>query len=211
MSIATLVRALSALAASGAATKQHHYANALRKSQTKAGGADVSPGSAVRVPLLVLIFTQRSNVERRREQRATWLGYRWQRGEIRPPPGAPAAAPERGFVAWRYVYVLARDGQEQADAMDRVVGDTVTLAAVRESYANLVYKTLEALRWAIAHVPFGCVLRSPEPWRCELPAVVAVSRGRAHAFCGWFLRSTQDGRRLYCARRAGGALAALAQ
>ena len=67
-----------------------------------------------------------------------------------------------GLVAWRYVYLMARDGKEKADELDRVVGDAVTLASVQESYANLVYKTLEALRWALSHVPFGALLKTDD-------------------------------------------------
>lgn len=57
---------------------------------------------------------------------------------------------------------MARDGQEVTADLDRVVGDAVTLSAVREGYANLVYKTLEALRWALQHVPFGALLKTDD-------------------------------------------------
>ncbi len=58
------------------------------------------------------------------------------------------------------MYVMARDGKEEAAELDRVVGDAVTLSAVHEGYANLVYKTLEAVRWALEHVPFGVLLKT---------------------------------------------------
>ena len=148
---------LFALVGAAAASKSKQHPNALRRSQTSEGGADVSSGAAVRVQLLILIFTQRSNEARRRTQRDTWLGHRWQRGEVKTPPPAAVAA-----ASWRYVYVMARDGMEKADEVDRVVGDAVTLSAVRESYANLVYKTLEAVRWALHHVPFGVLLKTDD-------------------------------------------------
>ena len=56
----------------------------------------------------------------------------------------------------------ARDGKEQPEELDRVVYDAVTLSAVREAYENLVYKTLEALRWALHHVPFGVLLKTDD-------------------------------------------------
>lgn len=156
----TLLAVLVSLA-TGSKVKQHvhQYPNALRRSQTREGGVDASPNAAVRVPLFVLIFTQRSFEARRRAQRETWLQYRWSRGEVRKsPPAASAAAP----ASWRYIYVMARDGTESADELDRVVGDAVTLSAVRESYANLVYKTLEAVRWSLRHVPFGALLKTDD-------------------------------------------------
>lgn len=163
ISIRMLGVAAGALAAVlGAPSKHHHYANALRRSQTREGGADVS-ADAAQVPLLVVIFTQRSNVERRRTQRSTWLRHRWQRGEAY---GKMNGRPQKSLsslpAAWRYVYVQARDGKEQTEELDTVVGDVVTLSAVRESYADLVYKTLEALRWATHHVPFGALLKTDD-------------------------------------------------
>ena len=127
-----------------------------------------------------LIFTQRSNEERRTTQRVTWLKHHWQRGEVRKDGSSSdvtplADRPASNNAAWRYIYVLARDGREQASELDRVVGDTVTLSAVTESYANLVYKTLEA----------------------------AMGAGQCSVW-----RAAQDGRRQYCARRSRGAVAA---
>ena len=143
------------------------HPNALKKSQTRDGGAVVGATASVRVPLLVLIFTQRSNEARRTTQRVTWLKHHWQRGEVRKDGSSSdvtplADRPASNNAAWRYIYVLARDGREQASELDRVVGDTVTLSAVTESYANLVYKTLEAVRWALANVPFGALLKTDD-------------------------------------------------
>ncbi len=113
----------------------------------------------MRVPLLVIIFTQASNIERRRWQQQTWLKQRWTRGEVQPASAAAAAA-ER--VAWRYVYMQARERTTPREALDVVREDTVTLSAVEESYANLVFKTLEALRWALRHVAFGTLLKTDD-------------------------------------------------
>ena len=161
--------ALAALAAPSE-RREHGEKNALRRSHTR---ADASTGSGMRVPLLVLIFSQRANEERRKAQRETWLRQRWQRGEVRQHAGA-----ERDRASWRYVYVLARDGKETEAEVDKVVGDTVTLSAVREGYANLVYKTLEAVRWALRHVPFGVLLKTDDD------SIVHV--GRAAQWLHWY-------------------------
>jgi hypothetical protein len=84
-------------------------------------------------------------------------------------------------VPWRYLYVLGRPkarpphakasgGAHQEDLveakseslLDRVVGDEVTLGAVTEGYENLVYKTLEALRWALTHTSFEILLKTDD-------------------------------------------------
>ena len=101
--------------------------NALRESETRQGNL------TAHVPLLVLVFTQQQNRQRRSWQRSTWLGARWHLG------GNGSGAARR----WRYVYVQARRPDSDAARLDRVVGDIVTLSATTESYANLVYKTLE--------------------------------------------------------------------
>jgi len=133
-------------------------------------------GSAVRVPLLVIIFTQRSNEKRRSEQRATWLQHSWSRGEVRQQ-SQPAAA-SSSLAAWRYVYVMARDGREQPAELDVVVHDSVTLASVREGYANLVYKTLEAVRWALNQVAFGALLKTDDDSIVHVGRATAWLRGR---------------------------------
>ena len=71
---------------------------------------------------------------------------------------------ERPSVGWRYVYMMARSaaGSSQPAELDRVIGDSVTLSAVQESYANLVYKTLEAVRWSLNHVAFGALLKTDD-------------------------------------------------
>ena len=101
------------------------------------------------VPLLVLVFSQRSNVARREEQRRSWLSFGWHRG-----PSDAAAVP------WRHLYVYGRSAAPRDSRggrtvlYDQVVGDGVTLSRVGESYSGLVYKTMEAVRWALASVSF---------------------------------------------------------
>eukprot|EP00966_Prymnesium_polylepis_P136796 3160833-Prymnesium_polylepis.1 len=105
------------------------------------------------VPLLVLIFTEEGNTGRRAWQRATWLPFAWHRGYL-----------DRDLVPWRYLYVMARRKRmaQATELLDQVVGDTVTLSAVTESYKNLVYKTMEALRWALEHVSFEVLLKTDD-------------------------------------------------
>ena len=78
------------------------------------------------------------------------------------------------LAPWRYLYVLGRpkarpprDRDDLVEArsesfLDRVVGDEVTLSAVTEGYENLVYKTLEALRWALTHTSFEVLLKTDD-------------------------------------------------
>jgi len=145
------------------------HPNALRRAQTS---EQVEPGAPVRVPLLVIIFTQASNTARRRWQQDTWLKQRWTLGELRAASAA-AAQDEAERVSWRYVYMQARDGTTATQALDVVHVDTVTLSAVRESYANLVFKTLEALRWCLCHVAFGSMLKTDDD------SIVHVGRAAA--------------------------------
>ena len=112
--------------------------------------------SRPRVPLLALIFTEKRNVARRAWQRATWLPFRWHRGYL-----------DHELVPWRHVFVMSRNAADSstggnagdAQVYDQLVGDTVTLGNTTESYANLVYKTMEALRWALANVRFEVLLK----------------------------------------------------
>ena len=73
------------------------------------------------VPLLVLVFSQRSNVARREEQRRSWLSFGWHRG-----PSDAAAVP------WRHLYVYGRSAAPRDSRggrtvlYDQVVGDGVT-------------------------------------------------------------------------------------
>lgn len=104
-----------------------------------------------RVPLLALIFTEARNVARRAWQRATWLPFRWHRGYL-----------DHELVPWRHVFVMSRSAEASASdaaVYDRLVGDTVTLSNTTESYANLVFKTMQALRWALANVHFEVLLK----------------------------------------------------
>ena len=103
----------------------------------------------VHVPLLVLIFTERANVARREWQRATWLSFQWHRGYL-----------DHKLVPWRHVYVMSRSAAADEEAhLDQVVGDTVTLGNSTEGYENLVYKTMEAMRWALKAVSFTVMLK----------------------------------------------------
>eukprot|EP00965_Chrysotila_dentata_P076369 2522433-Pleurochrysis_carterae.AAC.2 len=108
------------------------------------------------VPLLVLILTERRNLARRAEQQQTWLGYDWRRASPLSPKGAVTAKE----VNWRYLYIMARDGANVT--MDELDGDSVTLSKLTESYDNLVYKTVEALRWAQSRVSFGLLLKTDD-------------------------------------------------
>ena len=120
----------------------------------------VGPSAEVSVPLLVIIFTQASNTARRSWQRRTWLKQRWTRGEVAKTTEGSTPSDR---VAWRYVYMQARDSDAAGgEEFDVIRGDTVTLSSVRESYANLVFKTLEALRWALRHVAFGTMLKTDD-------------------------------------------------
>ncbi|KAL1520011.1 hypothetical protein AB1Y20_023491 [Prymnesium parvum] len=105
------------------------------------------------VPLLVLIFTERRNAARRAWQRATWLSFAWHRGYL-----------ERELVPWRHLYVEAarRRASAAASHRDEVVGDTLTLSNASEGYKNLVFKTMEALRWCLAHVEFEVLLKTDD-------------------------------------------------
>lgn len=127
------------------------------------------------VALLALIFTEEGNVARRAWQRATWLSFAWHRGYL-----------DRELVPWRHVYVRARRAQprrgstrrdkvaryahpatakssgEGGAELDELVGDTVTLRQATEGYDNLVFKTLEALRWAVKHVSFDVLLKTDD-------------------------------------------------
>lgn len=142
------------------------HANALRQSHVS---EQVEPGSPVRVPLLVIIFTTARNAERREWQQRTWLRQRWTRGEV--VPAGRDTTLER--VSWRYVYMQARTAATPTAALDALHSDTVTLSRVNESYANLVFKTLEALRWALQHVAFGTMLKTDDD------TVVHVGRAAA--------------------------------
>jgi len=108
------------------------------------------------VPLLALILTERRNTHRREWQRATWLGFPWH-----------TAHHSSKLVPWRYLYVLGRrrTGQQQESdesPLDRIVGDTVTLRAVHEGYGSLIFKTMEALRWALVHTSFDLLLKTDD-------------------------------------------------
>ena len=123
--------------------------------ENKAGQASISHSwvELPRVPLLALIMSERRNVRRREWQRATWTSFAWHRGYL-----------DHKLVPWRYVYVMGRDADARAagngeESLDQLVGDTVTLRNVTETYANLVFKTMEALRWALRSASFEVLLK----------------------------------------------------
>ena len=180
------------LAAVNSSTAVKSYPNALRRAQTS---DRVPPGAPVRVPLLVIIFTHAGGAERRRWQRQTWLQQQWVRGEVAPPAAARDGARANVLappVRWRYVYVQARQDADGDGPFDEVRNDVVTLSAVRESYANLVYKTLEALRWALRHVAFGALLKTDDD------SIVHV--GRAAAWLHYRVRQPEAQAELYAGR-----------
>ena len=109
------------------------------------------------IPLLVLVLTEQRNVARRAWQRATWLSFAWHRGYL-----------ERELVPWRHLYIMAREKQAsrgrgmRPELLDQVIGDTVTLSRVTEGYKNLVFKTMEAFRWALRHTSFDVLLKTDD-------------------------------------------------
>ncbi len=125
-----------------------------RRRVADAGTMATSVGAAQlahHTPLLALVFTEAGNVARRRWQRATWMSFPWHRGYL-----------GHELVPWRYVYVMARPSESGGDpVLDRIVGDTVTLSATTDTYMNLVYKTMAALRWALesSDVSFDVLLK----------------------------------------------------
>ena len=152
-------------------------ANHLRPEQ-----AGPNPAARPKLSLLVLVLTERSNVQRRKSQRATWLSFRWLPGEVRRKPAATTTHP----MAWRYVFVQAREAGTDKSTLDRVRGDIVTLSAVDEGYANLVYKTLEAVRWALEHVSFEALLKTDDDTLVHVGRAGAwlALHGRASLYAG---------------------------
>ena len=185
---------LALLLASTVPVTLSKYPNALRRAHTE---ANLQKDAPVRVPILVIIFTQASNVARRRWQRQTWLRQRWVRGEL-AMASTGTEADEPPAVSWRYVYVQARrlgDGSKagsEVGPLDEVHGDMVTLSTVHESYANLVYKTLEAVRWALRRVAFGTLLKTDDD------SIVHI--GRAAAWLHHCVRTPEHRALLYAGR-----------
>ena len=111
------------------------------------------------IPLLVFIFTQASNAKRRAEQRKSWLFIHWHRGPRNPDR-----------VPWRHLYIRASPASKAghapqkpvASSLDEIVGDTVTLSRVKENYQGLVFKALEAFRWALERLSFGTLLKTDD-------------------------------------------------
>ena len=158
-----------------------------------AGGA----ASRAQVPLLVLIFTEARHAARRQWQRDTWLSFKWHRSYL-----------EHELVPWRHVFVMSRDatgdGSRALDEeqMDVVIGDTVTLGNTTEGYANLVFKTMEALRWALSHVSFEVLLKVDDDsivhvgrlWSwiySELPKTEPWAPRPTHLYAGRVFRGSQ--------------------
>ena len=103
------------------------------------------------VPLLVLVASQKDRAAWRTRQRSTWLTYAWHQGHL-----------SREHVPWRFVFAMPRPsvgpiarsagalaGSSEDDALNRLMGDMVTLRAVEEGapQASLI---AEALRWALS-------------------------------------------------------------
>lgn len=136
------------------------HANALRPADCVQGSRGSGGSQPPPLALLLLIFTQRANEERRNWQRTTFLGRSWQAGEAAADP----TAKDSTASSWRYVYVLGREqpGAKKGGGLGRLVGDSVMLSAVSDSYPNLVYKTLESLRWVIRRVPCEVMLKTDD-------------------------------------------------
>ena len=109
------------------------------------------------VPLLALIFTEPRNTARRAWQRATWLSFQWHTGYL-----------EHELVPWKHLFIMAKQPVSNlasdakavpAPRQDVLVGDTVTLSGCIEGYEKLVFKTLEALRWAVTYVNTDVILK----------------------------------------------------
>ena len=125
------------------------------------------------VGLLALVFTERRNVARRAAVRQTWLSHAW-------------SLPSN--FTWRYAFVEARAPRTGASKQSALRGDTLVLASVEESYLNLVHKTVAALRWSLAHVPFDTLLKTDDDsivhvgraaaWLAALPSRQRVYAGR---------------------------------
>mmetsp|Transcript_4834 Transcript_4834/g.10716 ORF Transcript_4834/g.10716 Transcript_4834/m.10716 type:complete len:352 (+) Transcript_4834:1-1056(+) len=128
-----LVLAVGAFSAPGCASRTA----ALREKETRQGGG------TIHLPLLVLVITEKAHSHRRAWQRDTWLSAQWQ-------------------AKWRYVYVQSRSQNSTSLSFGHIVGDVVTLRCKTESYANLVYKTLATLRWALARVWFKAALKTDD-------------------------------------------------
>ena len=148
---------MNAVAALLPTKKPPLHPNSLRRAQTYPRSGRSKP-----IPLLVLIFTTRGNTARRAAQRAAWLRLRWSLGDV----VSSRAAGSNNSSSWRYVYMMAQDEASAVaiknHPLDTVVGDGVTLSAVREGYANLVLKTMEALRWALRYVQFTTLLKTDD-------------------------------------------------
>lgn len=147
------------------------------------------------VSLLVLILTERRNTRRREWQRATWLRFPWH-----------TAHQSSELVPWRYLYILGgrRTGQRHEldeSPLDRIVGDTVTLRAVREGYGSLIFKTMEALRWALVHTSVDLILKTDDDsivhvgrlwqWLVADPPPRIKRKPRARLYAGRVVPSAQ--------------------
>ena len=149
------------------------------------------------VPLLVLVFTEQRNTARRAWQRATWLSFAWHRGYL-----------ERELVPWRHLYIMGKEKRlgrahsARQQLLDEVVGDTVTLSTVTEGYKNLVFKTMEAIRWALQHVSFDVLLKTDDDsivhigrlWTwlvVSLPTEIPYPPSLARVYAGRIFRRSQ--------------------
>ena len=150
------------------------YPNALRAAESFA---------AQPLPLLIMLLTRSENEDRREAQRATWLTHHWS-----------SASP------WRYVYVCGRRTTRQQlmlgrTALDTVHGDMVTLSAVEEGYDNLVFKTLEGVRWVLTHVTMSVLLKTDDDSMVHIDRSLGwleeVVRDRSVVYAGFVLNQSE--------------------
>ena len=131
------------------------------------------------VGLLALVFTERRNVARRAAVRQTWLSHAW-------------SLPSN--FTWRYAFVEARAPRTGASKQSALRGDTLVLASVEESYLNLVHKTVAALRWSLAHVPFDTLLKTDDDSIVHVGRVwswLAAQPTRRALYAGRLVRDSQ--------------------
>ena len=118
------------------------------------------------VPLLVVVLTEAEHVEQRAWQRRTWLSFRWHALSQRSGHGrARGRADGDRLIPWRYVYVMP-PSPSQGMAMPNsslLRGDVVSLgpppsATAADRKTAPMRLGLAAIRWAVAHVEFQCLL-----------------------------------------------------
>jgi hypothetical protein len=121
------------------------------------------------VPLLIMVLTQAEHTERRAWQRSTWLSFRWHALTYRDRQGSDVVRTEGDrLVPWRYAFALAshsppsratpiHNGSLVGDKIFLTLGKPNPGASARES-SGTEPLGLAAVRWALAHVDFECLL-----------------------------------------------------